>query len=158
MKLSYRGISYEVNPATATAKPAAPASDLKYRGASYRRGEAARAESQNAILTYRGMTYAHQPSDEQVAAVAPKAVDLKYRGTSYRLGEVAKAESRNAILTYRGMSYSHQPVAETRVDAPVAPALSVQDKARVLTMNHDRALRNRQQTVFNRSWNSVALG
>ncbi|HEY9615256.1 MAG TPA: DUF4278 domain-containing protein [Microcoleaceae cyanobacterium] len=160
MKLSYRGISYEAHPVTAKAKPTVPASDLKYRGASYRRGEAAKAESQNAILMYRGMSYSHQPTEQNavVASVAPKAVDLKYRGTSYRLGAAAKAESQNAILTYRGMSYTHQPVAETVADTPVAPAISVQDKARVLTMSHHRALRNRQQTAFTRSWNAVAFG
>ncbi|MGI0485254.1 DUF4278 domain-containing protein [Pantanalinema rosaneae CENA516] len=152
MKLSYRGISYEVNPATASVKPPVPASDLKYRGASYRLGEVAKAESQNAILTYRGMSYSPEAAN-MTAAVAPKAVDLKYRGTSYRLGEVAKAESQNAILTYRGMD-SQQPAVEAVVDAPV---MSMQDQARVLTMNHFRALKNRQQTVFNRSWNSVVF-
>ncbi|MBL1173526.1 DUF4278 domain-containing protein [Pantanalinema sp. GBBB05] len=157
MKLSYRGISYEAHPVTAPTKPAVPASDLKYRGASYRRGEVAKAESQNAILTYRGMSYSHQSSDSLATSVAPQAVDLKYRGTNYRLCEAAKAESQNAILTYRGMSYSHQPVVEAVADTPVAPAISVQDKARVLTMNHYRVLRNRQQTVFNRSWNAVAF-
>lgn len=166
MKLSYRGISYEANSATAPAQPTVAASDLKYRGASYRLGEVAKAESQNAILMYRGMAYTHQAADQNLEAVsvARKAVDLKYRGASYRLGEVAKAESQNAILTYRDMPETHQSA------APAVSATSVQDKVRVLTMNRHRAIQHRQQALFNRSaaeiglstqaataWNSVAF-
>lgn len=117
MKLSYRGTSYEYNPAQdLTVESAAPTSDLKYRGASYRRGQAARAESLSALVKYRGAAYG-----------APRSV-------------VQSAPSQVVAA----------PVA-------AAPGASIQEQARLLTTNHYRHIKNRQQTMLSRSAAEVGL-
>lgn len=114
-------------------------------------------------LSYRGVQY---ESNNQPAAVP--AVDVRYRGATYRLQQVARSESLNAILKYRGAMYGSQPSApvapaipiEATTPAPVfvpAPAVSVDQQARFLTMNHHRAVKNRQQSMLSRSASEVGL-
>lgn len=114
-------------------------------------------------LTYRGVQY---ESNNQPASVP--AVDVRYRGASYRLNQVARTENLNAILKYRGAVYGSQPVAEVAATTPVAdvtaapvtvamPAYSVEQQARLLTMSHHRAVKNRQQSMLSRSASEVGL-
>ncbi|MCL6433709.1 MAG: DUF4278 domain-containing protein [Leptolyngbyaceae cyanobacterium HOT.MB2.61] len=104
-------------------------------------------------LTYRGVSY----ESTQKPAFVP-AVDLRYRGASYRLNQVAKNDNLNAILKYRGTAYSLRPTVQAVDVAPaVAPAvstaspLSVEEQARLLTLSHHRAVKNRQQSMLRRS-------
>lgn len=117
-------------------------------------------------LTYRGVSYDYVPAQQQSDAPAVEAPDLRYRGAKYRLNQVAKAESLNALLKYRGAAYSTQPVAATPAEAvaPVevaAPAstakLSIQEKARMLTMDHHRMIKNREQSMLARAAAEVGL-
>ncbi|MBW4472671.1 MAG: DUF4278 domain-containing protein [Stenomitos rutilans HA7619-LM2] len=132
MKLSYRNVDYDFNP-----------SSLQARGAKHRLAEASRARALGAILTYRGATYTVDPS-AQAASASPGA-------------------PAGTVLTYRGFSYTVQ-----RVSVPVAaepavvnhakvPALSIQEQARALTMNHHRAMKKRQQVMLVRSAAEVGM-
>jgi len=71
MQLSYRGVKYNYTPAQA--EIAQPAVDVKYRGATYRRGEADKVARLGTIFKYRGATYNRQPV-AQVGAVQPAAI------------------------------------------------------------------------------------
>lgn len=137
MKLSYRGVNYDFNP-----------SSLQARGAKQRLAEVSRTRALGAILTYRGADYTVEPSAQAEST-----------GASVPAG---------ATLTYRGFSYTVQPAVQ-RVPAPVvatepavvaskkAPALSIQDQARALTMNHHRAMKKRQQVMLVRSAAEVGM-
>jgi len=107
-------------------------------------------------LTYRGVGY--EPNHSKNTVSIP-AVDLKYRGATYRLTQTAHTEALNSILKNRGVESNSQPAAEAtpvRTSDTVEP--SVQDKARFLTLNHHRAVKNRQQTILNRSAAELGLG
>ncbi|WP_421656013.1 DUF4278 domain-containing protein [Leptothermofonsia sp. ETS-13] len=104
-------------------------------------------------LTYRGVSY---ESTQKPASIP--AVDLRYRGANYRLKQVAKNENLNAILKYRGAAYTLEPTVQTAtVPSAAVPAvsavshLSIEEQARFLTLNHHRAVKNRQQSMLRRS-------
>ncbi|MBW4693170.1 MAG: DUF4278 domain-containing protein [Lyngbya sp. HA4199-MV5] len=137
MKLSYRGVDYDFNP-----------SSLQARGAKHRLSEVSKARALGAILTYRGAAYTVDPSAQFVSA---------------NLGAPA-----GTVLTYRGFSYTVQPAAQTVpasvvaaepavVNAIKAPATSIQEQARTLTMNHHRAMKKRQQVMLVRSAAEVGM-
>jgi len=108
-------------------------------------------------LSYRGVKYDYNPANPVKAEYAQPAVDLKYRGATYRRGEVSKVERLSAIFKYRGATYSHRPVAQVEAPQPVvtpAPVASVatfEDKARLLTLSHNRAVRNRHYVMLARA-------
>jgi hypothetical protein len=110
-------------------------------------------------LSYRGVKYDYNPANSVAAEYTQPAVDLKYRGASYRRGEVAKVERLGAIFKYRGAAYTHQPVAQVAADQPVAAvaptevpvAFTVEDKARLLTLGHNRAIKNRHHVMLART-------
>ncbi|EKQ70684.1 hypothetical protein OsccyDRAFT_0986 [Leptolyngbyaceae cyanobacterium JSC-12] len=111
-------------------------------------------------LSYRGVKYDYNPANPVSAEYPQAGVDLKFRGASYRRGEVAKVERLGAIFKYRGASYSHQPIADVEATVPaVAPvveaaapaAISVEDKARLLTYGHSQAVRNRHHVMLSRT-------
>lgn len=140
MKLSYRGVSYEVNPeVTSTpSQPTIPATDLLYRGARYRRHQVAPSDALEAIVKSR--------------EVMPTT--LVYRGATYRRNQVASTDALEAIVKLR--EANTQPAApETAVASE--PTVSVQEKARLLTMNHHRTIKNRQQVMLSRSAAEVGL-
>lgn len=136
MKLSYRGINYDFNP-----------SSLQARGAKHRLSNVAKDRALGAILTYRGQTYAIEPCSQAASTrsnVVPSRV-LTYRGVSYTVQPTATV----------------QPVAEATVQTASAsikaPAQSVQDQARALTMNHHWATKKRQQVMLVRSAAEVGM-
>jgi hypothetical protein len=109
-------------------------------------------------LSYRGVKYDYNPANPLKVDYAQPAADLKYRGATYRRGEVAKVERLGTIFKYRGAAYSHQPVAQVKapetapVVAPVAPvATTVENRARLLTLGHNRAVRNRHYVMLART-------
>jgi hypothetical protein len=117
-------------------------------------------------LTYRGVSYDHVPAQQLSDNAVVEAPNLRYRGAKYRQNQVAKAENLNALLKYRGVAYSTQPVAAapTEAVAPVeaaapvaAPKLSIQEKARLLNMDHHRMIKNREQSMLARSAAEVGL-
>jgi hypothetical protein len=113
-------------------------------------------------LTYRGISYESDPAQQaNTQPVAP--VDLRYRRATYRFNQNARAESLNAILKYRGVAYSSQPVAEVAptpvvAETPVVSiSTSVEDQARLLTMRHQRFIKNRQQSLLSRVAGEIGL-
>lgn len=119
-------------------------------------------------LTYRGVRYDYNPAQPAHSVDAVQAPDLRYRGAKYRLNQSAKAENLNAILKYRGVAYQTQPaavaqptvqpVAPVEAVAPVAtPKVSIQEKARLLTMDHHRMIKNREQSILARSAAEIGL-
>jgi hypothetical protein len=93
MQLTYRGTNYESNPAQeSNPQPVAPV-DLRYRRATYRFNQNARAESLNAILKYRGATYSTQPLAE--VEHAPATVGTPMGAVS------ASVDSQARLLTMR---------------------------------------------------------
>jgi hypothetical protein len=99
-------------------------------------------------LTYRGVSYDGASSETLNPGFTRPVVDLKYRGVSHRLGEVAKTERLGVIFKYRGVEYGNS---DRALSALSNPALNVESRARVLTMNRDRSLRNRLQSMLIRS-------
>jgi hypothetical protein len=130
MKLSYRGVDYDFSP-----------SSLQVRGAKHRLNNVAKAKTLGALLTYRGAAYSIAPSTQTESAspsVAP-----------------------GSVLTYRGIRYTVQPMQQAApaqaVTATKASVRSLEDQARVLTMNHQRATKNRQQAMLLRSAADVGM-
>ncbi|HEY9752138.1 MAG TPA: DUF4278 domain-containing protein [Coleofasciculaceae cyanobacterium] len=100
-------------------------------------------------LKYRGTTYETGTAQslevgtvQNLEMVSTKPVNnLKYRGVVYRLNQVAQVESLNTVLKYRGAAYN---------PATVTPTTTVQERARLLTLDRQRAEKNRQQSVLTR--------
>ena len=137
MKLSYRGIDYGFNP-----------SSLQARGAKRRLGEVSKARALGAILTYRGAAYVVNPAAQAVSASAsiPAGTVLTYRGFSYTVQPTYKMQPR--VQDVSAQAVATQP---TVVNAVKAPAVSIHEQARTLTMNHHRAMKKRQQVMLLRS-------
>lgn len=110
MQLSYRGVKYDYSPANPVkAEYHQPGVDLKFRGASYRRGEVAKVERLGAIFKYRGATYSQPvvevPATAPVAPVAPVAapatisVDDKARLLTYSHNQAVR--NRHHVMLAR---------------------------------------------------------
>lgn len=110
-------------------------------------------------LSYRGVQYDYNPANSAQAEPVQPAADLKYRGAAYRRGETAKVERLGAIFKYRGAAYSHRPIAPVEPAQPVATpaavapvaAITFEDKARLLTLSHNRAVRHRHYAMLSRT-------
>lgn len=109
-------------------------------------------------LTYRGVSYDYNPP-----TVTLKAVDEvgKFRGVDIRFRTVTKApvQQPNVDLMYRGVAYNTgtsveaAPVAAAVTApavAPVATAISTEDKARLMMVNRHRTVKRRQQSMLAR--------
>lgn len=106
-------------------------------------------------LTYRGVNYETNSATVQTSV---PATDLKYRGASYRLNQAARTESLEAILKYRGAIYGDSKQAKrAAIAAPAPQASSVQAQARLLTMNHQRLIKNREQSMLSRAAAQVGV-
>ena len=134
MKLSYRGIDYTFN-----------TSSLQYRGAKNRLSEVSKARALGAVLTYRGAVYTVVPATQAQSAGLPAGITLTYRGCSYTVQPKVQDVPVQAVAA--------QPAV---VDAAKAP-VSIQEQARVLTMNHHRAMKKRQQVMLVRSAAEVGM-
>lgn len=106
-------------------------------------------------LSYRGTSYEYNPVNT-VNTESPKPlVDLKYRGASYRRNQAAGVQRLSALFKYRGVAYNQhssvEPPSETTSTTPVPQvALSVEEKARLLNLNHNREIRNRHRVMLAR--------
>jgi hypothetical protein len=108
-------------------------------------------------LTYRGVNYNTNSAQSQAATPVVPTANLKYRGATYRWNQEAKAESFNAILKYRGAAYNPAPTGEAVEASEVAPASSIAQKARLLSVDNHRLVRNRQRSVLLRSAAELGL-
>jgi len=128
MKLTYRGISYEITPAQLT--------DARFHGANVRQNEKANTKSLNAVLR---LSYPVQPA-ANVQSI-PAGTTLKYRGVAYTTQPVAQPKVE----------------AQPQVVAATQPALTFEEKARTLVQNHHRATKKRQQVLLSRVAHEVGL-
>lgn len=120
-------------------------------------------------LTYRGVSYDYTPP-----TVDLKAVDEvgKFRGVDIRFRTVTKAPVQQPTLDlmYRGVAYSTGTVADVAAPvvapvapvapvaapvvadgvAPVATAISTEDRARLRMVNRHRTVKHRQQSMLAR--------
>lgn len=110
MQLSYRGVKYDYHPADAlTTEFAQPATDLKYRGATYRRGEVAKVERLASLFKYRGAAYGYQPvapvAAPQAAAtpavVAPVASTVEAQARLLNLSHNRAVRHRHSTMLAR---------------------------------------------------------
>ncbi len=115
-------------------------------------------------LSYRGVNYDYTPGS---TAVSLGKVGGKYRGCDWRFRHLTKAPvlSTNLNLMYRGVAYQTQPAPEAAPvhvgvsDAVIAPepAVSVDQMARLMMMNHHRWIKNRQQSMLGRGTKEIGL-
>ncbi|NJP09812.1 MAG: DUF4278 domain-containing protein [Leptolyngbyaceae cyanobacterium RU_5_1] len=106
-------------------------------------------------LTYRGISYDYNPANTFETEASGSVANLRQRGAIHRRSEVEKAERLEAIFVYRGQVYNRKSVVQ-----PVALAsteTSVENKARLLTINQNRSVRNRQHSMLTRSAAEVGL-
>ncbi|WAL61627.1 DUF4278 domain-containing protein [Thermocoleostomius sinensis] len=112
-------------------------------------------------IKYRGVSYEYNPPAVEYGDLSQSG---KYRGLDVRFRNPKKVPVLQPTLDllYRGTAYTANPVEvkdaieSTEVDAPEvaatinAPASSIQDRARVLMMNHHRKVKQRQQAMLSR--------
>lgn len=112
-------------------------------------------------MTYRGISYDYTPP-----AVETKQGDLvgRYRGLDWRFCGGAKSyvQQPSLDLVYRGVAYNTQQKAvdapETdRTVAPVPALAATTDRARQLVVNHQVAIKKRQQAMMTRLAAEVGL-
>lgn len=141
MKLSYRGVNYNFNP-----------SSLQALGAKHRLAEVSKARALGAILTYRGATYTIEPFTQAASTNVgvPAGTVLTYRGQSYTVQPAVQ----NAPVQPTAIAATLEPAAVESVKAPIS---SIQAQARTLTMNHQRAMKKRQQVMLVRSAAEVGM-
>lgn len=119
-------------------------------------------------LNYRGVSYDYTPANVEFSETNLVG---KYRGLDIRFRKPTKTPVQQPTLdlVYRGAAYSTQPVVEPAIaNAPVpatasaavpapALALSMEDRARSLMMNHTRFIKRRQQVMLTRLDAEVGL-
>jgi len=120
-------------------------------------------------INYRGVSYEYNPPQVEYGDLTQSG---KYRGVDVRFRNPKKTPVLQPTLDliYRGVAYTANEVevpAEVasvatvadRTEAPATEtsALSVQNRARVLMMNHHRKVKQRQQAMLSRSDARVGL-
>ena len=108
-------------------------------------------------INYRGVSYEYNPPQVEYGDLTQSG---KYRGVDVRFRNPKKTPVLQPTLDliYRGVAYTTNAVESTEITevapkmaAHEAPAPSVQDRARVLMMNHHRKVKQRQQAMLSRS-------
>lgn len=113
-------------------------------------------------LTYRGTSYDYNPP--KVEYGDPTQVG-KYRGLDIRFRNPKKPVVLQPTLdlVYRGVAYTTNSENQVNQTVPVAAVAtepvksSVQDRARILMMDHHRKVKQRQQSMLSRSDAQVGL-
>lgn len=113
-------------------------------------------------IKYRGVSYEYNPPAVEYGDLSQSG---KYRGLDVRFRNPKKTPVLQPTLDllYRGVAHTANPVEDgnaiesTETVAPAtasatvtAPASSIQDRARVLMMNHHRKVKQRQQAMLSR--------
>ncbi|GAB4377044.1 MAG: DUF4278 domain-containing protein [Elainellaceae cyanobacterium] len=106
-------------------------------------------------LTYRGVSYEYNPPAVEYGDLSQSG---KYRGLDIRFRNPKKVPVLQPTLDllYRGVEYTANEPEVVEVAAVAdqavasAPASSIQDRARVLMMDHHRKVKRRQQAMLSR--------
>ncbi|MDY6781961.1 MAG: DUF4278 domain-containing protein [Cyanobacteriota bacterium] len=107
-------------------------------------------------LCYRGISYDYNPP---AVETTQGQVGGQYRGADWRFRNLKKPPVLQPTknLVYRGVAYQRGGTSTVN-PAPTVPATpSVQQQARSLFYNRDRAARSRQQSMLNRTAAEVGL-
>jgi hypothetical protein len=107
-------------------------------------------------LNYRGVSYEYNAPQVEYGDATQVG---KYRGLDIRFRNIKKAPvfQPTLDLIYRGVAHTANPASATETQTEKAPALSVQDRARVLMMDHHRSVKRRQQAMLSRLDAQVGL-
>jgi hypothetical protein len=110
-------------------------------------------------LMYRGQSFNYTPVSLEVS---PGKVGGKYRGMDWRFRHLTEAPvlQTNLDLFYRGQSTAVEATTSVEATHPVqAPSQmpSVEGLSRSLLMKHQRLIKNRQQSLLQRSAAEVGL-
>lgn len=107
-------------------------------------------------LMYRGQPFNYTPVSLEVS---PGKVGGKYRGMDWRFRHLTKLPvlQANLDMFYRGHSTSVASTAPAQELQPSSEMPSVESLSRSLMMNHQRIIKNRQQSLLQRSAAEVGL-
>jgi len=108
-------------------------------------------------LTYRGNSYEY---NTVVVETSTGEVGGKYRSRDWRFRNLKKPPILLPTLNlkYRGATYNKPgTVDETTVSKDKTPAISIQEKARLLTIENTKASEKRQQTLLSRLAEEIGL-
>jgi hypothetical protein len=101
-------------------------------------------------LTYRGVTYNYDPQPLNLNNSHPTTTELKFRGNEYQTNQpvATDAVATGAVATV--------PAAAAPIAQPAA-AVSIEERARELMMNHHKLVKRRQQAMLTRLAANVGL-
>ena len=110
-------------------------------------------------LNYRGVAYEYTPP---VMEVKEGQLAGRYRGLDWKFCNPTKnyVQQPNLDLIYRGVAYQthgEEAIAEPVNTPAVSPAIQFVDRSRELMMKHQRAIKNRQQSMLTRLSAQVGL-
>lgn len=107
-------------------------------------------------LTYRGVSYDYNPPQVEYGDMAQAG---KYRGLDIRFRNPKKVPVLQPTLdlVYRGVAYTTDSGATAETAPETAKTPSVQERARVLMMDHHRKVKQRQQVMLSRLDSRVGL-
>lgn len=122
MKLTYRGVSYEYTPPTVEFS------------------------NSNTVGKYRGLDVRFR--NPVKVPVQQPTLDLVYRGAAYPIAPASTVEESPAPVVAPIAQLAAQLNAQSQPAAPLA--LSIEDRARSMMMQHHRLIKQRQQTMLSR--------
>ena len=104
-------------------------------------------------LTYRGISYEYNPP---VVETVESKIGGKFRGLDWRFHNLKKPPVLQppVNLTYRGVTYANRPTANSEA---LPTGQNIQEKARWLMLNREKAARNRNDSMLLRSAHEVGL-
>jgi Domain of unknown function (DUF4278) len=104
-------------------------------------------------LYYRGISYEYHPP---VVAVEEDSIAGKFRGLDWRFHNLKKpfVLQPGVNLTYRGVTYNNHPETKTNT---VPAATTVQESARWLMLQKEKAAKNRTASMLSRTAHEVGL-
>lgn len=108
-------------------------------------------------LTYRGVSYEYNPV---VVESTTSEVGGQYRSRDWRFRNLKKPPILVPTfnLKYRGVTYNKPgTVVSPTVTTDKAPAISTQEKARLLMIENTKASEKRQQTLLSRSAEEIGF-
>lgn len=105
-------------------------------------------------LRYRGKDYEYNPP---TIAITEGGIVGKYRGLDWRFHNLKKplVLQPRLNLTYRGVKYSNQPVVSS--DEQRQKISSVQERARWLAIQREKAAKNRHDSMLRRTAAEIGL-
>ena len=104
-------------------------------------------------LIYRGISYEYNPP---VVETVEGKVGGKFRGLDWRFHNLKKPPVLQppVNLTYRGVNYANR---STVTSEALPTGQNIQEKARWLMLNREKAAKNRNDSMLRRSAHEVGL-